>query len=40
MPSQIKKIGIITGSIGPVQQQEQKSITLNNIDKPELKEAS
>ena len=40
MPSQIKKVGIVTGSIEPVQQQEQKSIALNSIDKPELKEAS
>ena len=39
MPSQIKKVGIVTGSIGIVQQQEQKNIAINNIDKPELKEA-
>lgn len=39
MPSQIKKVGIVTGSIGIVQQQEQKNIAINNIDKPEVKEA-
>jgi small subunit ribosomal protein S5 len=39
MPSQIKKLGIVTGSIGIVQQEEQKNIAINNIDKPELKEA-
>jgi len=40
MPSQIKKVGIVSGSIEPIQQQEQKSIALNNVDKPEVKEAS
>jgi small subunit ribosomal protein S5 len=40
MPSQIKKVGIVSGSIGLVQQQEQKSMTLNNVDKTEVKEAS
>ena len=40
MPAQVKKVGMITGSIGPAQQQEQKNITLNNTNKPELKEAS
>ncbi len=40
MPSQIKKVGIVTGSIGLVQQQEQKNIALDNVDKPELKEAN
>jgi hypothetical protein len=40
MPSQIKKVGIVTGSIGPVQEQDKKIITLNNDDKPESKEAS
>jgi small subunit ribosomal protein S5 len=40
MPSQIKKVGLVSGSIGLVQQQEQKSMALNNVDKPEVKEAS
>lgn len=40
MPSQIKKVGIISGSIGPVQKQEQKLMALDNADKPEPKEAS
>lgn len=40
MPSQIKKVGIVTGSIGPVQEQDKKIITLNNDDKLESKEAS
>lgn len=37
---QIKKIGILSGSIGPIEKQEQKDIALKNIDKPEVKEAS
>jgi len=40
MPAQTKKVGIVTGSIGPVQIQEQKNIALNNVDKQEVKEAS
>ena len=40
MPSQIKKVGIVSGSIGPVEKQEQKLMALDNTDKPESKEAS
>ncbi len=40
MPSQIRKVGIVTGSIEPLKEQEQKNIALNNIDEQESKEAS